>query len=200
MLMTGLQALPDNELQEYLVHGNEQAFTILYNRYAKDVFAVLLRLLKVESLAEDVSQEVFIKIWDKRNQLQHVEVFKAYLLVTARNHALNALKQSFRSETAMVSIVSTIISQRNTTDEELLSKEYHQFIQGVLDRLPSRSREIFNKCRNQDKTYDEVAQELGISRNAVKNHMVYSMKVLRTAVESELGIPLSILLAVFFKH
>ena len=196
--MIEFSAFTDNELQLYLVQGNEQAFTVLYERYVTDIESIALKVLKSEALADDATQEVFIKIWNNRNQLQHVKVFKAYLIITARNHALNTLKSAFRSEVVMADIVNTFVDQRNTIDEELLSKEYLQFIQQVLDRLPARSREIFNKCRMQEKSYDEVADELGISRNAVKNHMVLSMKVLRKAVESELGIPLSVLLAIYF--
>ncbi|GAA4312486.1 RNA polymerase sigma-70 factor [Mucilaginibacter gynuensis] len=196
----GLHTLPDDELQQYLFHNNEQAFTVLYDRYAADVMGMLLKILKSEALAQDVMQEVFLKIWNQRSRLQHVKVFKAYLFITARNHALNSLKTAIRSQTAIGEIIQAAVSERNTTDDELLSKEYLQFIEQVLDRLPSRSREIFAMCRTQEKSYAEVAEELGISRNAVKNHMVYSMKVLRSAVENELGIPLSILIAVLFKH
>ncbi|AYL93839.1 RNA polymerase sigma factor [Mucilaginibacter celer] len=196
--MIEFSALTDNELQLHLVRGNEQAFTVLYERYATDIKSIALKVLKSEALAEDATQEVFIKIWNGRAQLQQVKVFKAYLIITARNHALNILKSAVRSEAVMADIVTTFTDQRNTTDEDLLSKEYLQFIQLVLDRLPARSREIFTKCRMQEKSYDEVADELGISRNAVKNHMVLSIRVLRKAVESELGIPLSVLLAVYF--
>lgn len=197
--MAKLESLSDLELQQLLVNDDYQAFTILYGRYATAINHFLLKILKSVELSEDIAQEVFIKIWSNRKLLTEIKTFKAYLFVAARNRALDSLKAAFRSDVAMSEIVHSFVAQRSTTEEDLLTKEYLSFLNRVLDSLPARSREIFSLCREQGKSYEEVASILGISRNAVKNHMVYSMKVLRSSVETELGISLSILLAVIFK-
>lgn len=197
--MAKLESLSDLELQQLLVNDDYQAFTILYGRYATAINHFLLKILKSVELSEDIAQEVFIKIWSNRKLLTEIKTFKAYLFVAARNRALDSLKAAFRSDVAMSEIVHSFVDQRSTTEEDLLTKEYLSFLNKVLESLPARSREIFSLCREQGKSYEEVASILGISRNAVKNHMVYSMKVLRSSVETELGISLSILLAVIFK-
>jgi RNA polymerase sigma-70 factor (family 1) len=197
--MTKLESFSDLELQQLLIYDDYRAFTVLYGRYSASIHHFLLKILKSAELTEDIVQEVFIKIWVNRKLLAEVKTFRAYLFIAARNRALDSLKAAFRSELAMSEIIRSFEVQRSTTEEDLLSREYLNFLNGVLNSLPSRSREIFSLCKEQGKSYEEVAGILGISRNAVKNHMVYSMKVLRNSAEKELGISLSILLVIIFK-
>jgi RNA polymerase sigma-70 factor (ECF subfamily) len=197
--MTEAEHCTDAELLELIIDGNYRAFTIIYNRYSIAVKRFLLKILKSAELTEDITQEVFIVIWTNRSKLSQVKSFKAYLFVTARNRALDSLKAAFRSETAMGEIIYNFVSQRNVTDEHLLDKEYRLFLDSILATLPERTRYIFSLCREQGKSYEEVADTLGISRNAVKNHMVLSMKIISSSVKRDLGISLSLLLVCVFK-
>jgi RNA polymerase sigma-70 factor (family 1) len=196
--MTEGELRTDAELLEQLIAGNYGAFTNIYNRYSVAVQRFVIKILKSAELAEDITQEVFILIWTNRSKLTQVKSFKAYLFVTARNRALDSLKAAFRSEVAMSEIIHNFVAQRNITDEDLLDKEYRIFLDDVLATLPERTRHIFSLCREQGKSYEEVADVLGISRNAVKNHMVLSMKIISSSVKKDLGISLALLLACIF--
>lgn len=186
----------DSELLQQLIGGDEEAFLLLYNHYHRAVFAFVVKYVNSKPLAEDLVQEVFIKIWERKDKLQHVQSLRAYLFATARNHTLNGLKKAFKSEVAMGEVINAFVESRNETEEHLLDKEYVDFLQKVLASLPERSREIFRLCREQSKSYEEVAEIMGISRNAVKNHMVFSLKTLRASAEKDLGISLSIFLTI----
>jgi len=194
-----LNELTDPELLPLLHEGSEDAFAVLFERYHVTVKRFMLRYVQSEPLADDLTQEVFIKLWDSRLKLGHVTGFKGYLMVSARNRALNALRSIARSDAALGEVIHVYEQERSNTEEELLHKDYLVFLEHILNTLPERSREIFRQCRQEGRTYEEVAADLGISRNAVKNHMVYSMKVLRSSVEKELGISLAVLLALLFK-
>lgn len=196
--MTHAPVHTDEELLEFIINGDYQAFTIIYNRYAAAVRQFIIKALKSAELTEDITQEVFIQLWANRLKLSQVKSFKAYLFITARNRALDSLKTALRSEVAMGEIVQSFVAQRNATDEELLDKEYRLFLDNLLATLPERTRQIFVLCREHGKSYNEVAQMLGISRNAVKNHMVFSIKVLGSSAKKELGISLTLLLACVF--
>jgi RNA polymerase sigma-70 factor (ECF subfamily) len=111
---------------------------------------------------------------------------------------LNSLRAALRTETAMGEVVRNFVTQRKNTDERLLDTDFAAFLQRELAKLPERTREIFRLCRQEGCTYEEVATELGISKSAVKNHMVFSMKVLKHSVEKELGVSLATVLAVMF--
>jgi RNA polymerase sigma-70 factor (ECF subfamily) len=188
----------EKDLLQQLIAGDERGFAGLYDLYSPSIQKFILRYVNSSPLTEDLTQEVFIKIWENRAILADVKSFKAYLFVTARNHTLNSMKVIFRSEVAIGEVVDSFVHLRNETEEQLMHKEYLVFLRKILDSLPERTREIFRLCRDQEKSYDEVAKSLNISRNAVKNHMVQSMKVLRSAVKSEYGISLSLFLSFIF--
>ena len=105
------------------------------------------------------------------------------------------LKAAARKEEGMCEIIRHFNKIINTTEDEVQSAEYLRFIKQKLDELPPRSKEIFILCREQSKSYNEVAEALGISRDAVKSRMVHAMKLLRNSAETELGLPLVVILA-----
>jgi RNA polymerase sigma-70 factor (family 1) len=197
--MTSYSTLPDNELTVFLRQGDDVAFAELYKRYKSGIYIFVKKFVHSSALAEDLTQEILVKIWEAGDKLKDIQSLRAYLFITARNHTLNNLKKAFRANIAMAEVVNNIEEQRNNIEEDLISKEYTEYLQSVLATLPGRSRDIFKLCREQGKTYDEAAHAMGISRNAIKNHMVSTMKILSASVEKDLGISLSLLLAVILK-
>lgn len=185
---------------EQLIAGDAAGFNGIYNLYHQTIFNFVIKFVNSEPLAEDLTQEIFVKIWESRHRLREVKSFKAYLFVTARNHALNKLKAIFKSEIAIGEVIDNFIPLRSVTEEEILNKEYSFFLKSTLETLPDRTRSIFKLCREQGKSYEEVAADLQISRNAVKNHMVNAMKVLGASVKKELGISFNLLLFLLFRH
>lgn len=189
---------PTNEvtLIQRFSQNDEKAFLVIFDLYFKNLCAFVEKYVQSRELSEDIVQEVFIKIWENRANLSEIQSFKSYLFTCAKNHTLNFLKKATRSELAMGELVNNYCLIRNQTEEKILDKEYLTCFNKILDSLPNRSREIFKLCREQKKSYEEVAQIMGISKNAVKNHMVYSMKQLKEVVKTELGISLSILITI----
>jgi RNA polymerase sigma-70 factor (family 1) len=179
-----------------IASGDERAFEELYACHFPMVYGYVLKLVKVPALAEDVVQDIFIKIWEARAKLTDVRHFPAFLFAVMRNHTLNVLHSVSRSQNATATLVRQFQEQR--VDDEVLSKDYRHFIEKALQQVPARSRDIFRKCREQGLSYEEVAREIGISRNAVKNHMVGTIRVLREAAFKELGISLGLLLCFFY--
>lgn len=194
--MNLLNTLSDEEVLPQLIAGRVEAFTVLYERYNRYIYQFIYKYVHSCAMADDLTQEVFIKIWDGRKELSHVRSFKGYLLISARNHTLNSLKAALRAETAIGEVVKNFVEQRKAADERLLEADYTAFLQRELAKLPERTREIFRLCRQEEHTYEEVAKALGISKSAVKNHMVFSMKALKPSVEQELGVTLTAFLAV----
>lgn len=188
----------DSDLLLKLAEGDENAFAALYARYKPALTAFIVTFVKSPEMAEDLSQEVFIKIWELRRQLSQVISFRAYLFTAARNHTLNILKKAAHEEMARAEIIRHIQQLRSEVEEELLSKEYEEHLSRILQELPAQSRRVFHLCREQYKSYSEVASMLGISRNAVKKHMVRSMKTLRESLGPEFTISLPFLIFFHF--
>lgn len=187
--MTAPSPYEEDRLLTAVAAGDVQAFSTVYYHYQEDLYKFVLRLVKVPALAEDVVQDIFLKVWEARLQLGEVRFFRGYLFSVARNHTLNVLDSIARSTHALSNLIRHFQEQR--FDDEALSKDYRQFIENALSTIPPRSRDIFRKCRELGMTYEEVAREMGISRNAVKKHMMTAIRTLKDAAQRDLGVSLT---------
>jgi RNA polymerase sigma-70 factor (family 1) len=172
--------------------GDEKAFACLYRRYFSEIKTYVLRYVKLEAHAEDICQEIFLIIWGKRNELVTIGSFRAFLFTMARNQAFNFLKHAAVERTVQEEIARNAGNLKNYTDEEFQTAEYLQYIDLMLARIPPRSREVFELCRENGNSYTDTAQQLGISSNAVKKHMVRTMKVLKLHVRKDFGLSFSL--------
>jgi RNA polymerase sigma-70 factor (ECF subfamily) len=175
--------------------GNEAAFERIYQYYHPKIYSYILSLVKSPQLAEDLQQEVFLKIWEARDKLQEIKTFGPWLFSVARNHTINVMKSLTRSRIVMSEILKH--STEPNADDSIIDRDYDRFIQKILSSLPPRTREIYRQCKEQGRTYEEVARELGISGNAVKRHMINSIKVLKEATTKDLGLSRNLLLVLF---
>lgn len=195
--MNIIHSYDETALLRQLAEGSESAFEAIYNKYADSVRQFIVQYIKSPELADDLSQEVFMKLWEKRTQLSEIKSLKAYLFIMARNHSLNTLKRAANEDVLMAEMIRHYPMASNDAQDELLLKEYKKHLHCILDSLPPKTREVFYLCRECEKSYEEVATLLGISMNAVKKHMVRSMKVYKESFTKEIDIPLAILLIIF---
>jgi RNA polymerase sigma-19 factor, ECF subfamily len=185
--LTALSKYEEERLLLSVAAGDEQAFSQVYHHFHPSLYPYVLKFVKVPQLAEDIVQDIFLKIWEARQQLPHVKNFPGFLFSVARNHTLNILHSIARSNNALPAMIRYFQEQRS--DDEVLSNDYRKFVENALKAISPRSREIFRKCREQAMTYEEVAVEMEISRNAVKKHMVRAIRILKDAARRELNTP-----------
>jgi RNA polymerase sigma-70 factor (family 1) len=188
-------ALTDNELIGLFKSGEDAAYTELYERYHDSIYRFLRKYLRSAALSEDICQNVFLKLWERRDDAVTILEFGAYLFTLAKRQAFDFLKRATIEENAMGIILQGYRPNLNVVEDSHEARDYMRFIEDVLDRLPEQSKAVFRLCRQQHKTYEEAAATLGISKHLVKKQMVRSMKVLKDAAESELGISFLVLLA-----
>jgi RNA polymerase sigma-70 factor (family 1) len=195
-----MRSVNEHSLLQLASSGNEAAFTVLYERYQLRIYLFIKKYLKSSQLSDDICQNVFLKIWERREELREINTFNAYAFTIAKRQSLDFLKRAAIEQTAMNLILQAYPIPNNTVEDNQQYKEYIDFIDHTLLKLPAQSQEVFKLCRQQYKSYDEAAEILGISRHAIKKHMVRSMKVLRSAAESELGVSLSVIIAFLSRH
>lgn len=179
--------------------GDEPSFEALYREYSDPLYHFTLKFVKSPELADDLTQEVFIHLWEIREQMTKVENLRSYLFTMCRNHIFNFLKRASRETAAIGLMIRHYHPVQDMADDKLISEDYRHFIRDVLESLPIQTREIFRLCREENKSYDEVAALLGISRNAVKKHIVRSHKAFKDRLADDPSIPLSILLLLFVR-
>lgn len=187
--------LNEHYLLRRVAEGDEKAFSTLFCHYNPILYRFVVPILKSSDVARDACQEIFIRIWEDRQRLPDVNSFRHYLLTVGKNHSLNTLKKTLSQERALASFVANYNEANHELEEKLQFEEYSRFITQVLQTLSPQSRQVFQLCRQKGMSYDEAADVLGISRNVIKKHMVKSMRILRLAVERDLGIAFCTFLA-----
>ena len=170
----------DEQLLLLLAASDQQAFTGLYKRYHTGIYNYQLAFVKIPSIAEDLTQEVFLKIWEARKRLQIHTSFASYIYRISRNTAIDFMKKIAADRKLRNEII--LHKQSFLPDSSnglLLAKEYNHLYKQAIDSLSQQRRTVFLLCREEGKTYKEAARLLGISRHTVKEHMTKSLHSLR---------------------
>ena len=166
----------DAALLELLRQGDAEAYVELYDRYHAGLHAWLLSFVKIPAIAQDIVQEVFMKIWEIRGRLQPHQSFPAFIYRIARNRAINMLGKISTDHKLRKQLMFRLQESAENPEQQLLWQQYQLLLGMAIRELPRQRQKIYTLCRQEGKTYDEAAMELGISRNTVKEHMVMAMK------------------------
>ncbi|HEY8920526.1 MAG TPA: sigma-70 family RNA polymerase sigma factor [Chitinophaga sp.] len=178
-----MDSIPSGEgLIARMIEGDESAFTSIYRQYHSALYTYLLRICKIPSLAEDLVHDVFLKVWEIRHRIDPALPFTGYLYRIARNHAFKTLKKLAYDEVLQEKVLEHLQFQGNGPEQMVNEKEYNRLFQEALGRLTPQRLHVFRLCRQEGKSYDEAAAILGISRNAVKKHMVLSMRAIHNYI------------------
>ena len=171
----------DNEpaLLQQMIEGDTAAFKEIYEFYQGIVYAFAFRLTKTKDLAEDVVQEVFTKIWEKREQINIDKNFGGYIRQTARNHIYNIWTRVAHDKAMLENMGRHLEHLQTLTPDELAIRELGRMYQQAVDKLPSRQKEVFILRREQELSFEQIADKLGISKNTVKNQMVSALRSIR---------------------
>ncbi len=190
----------ERDLLLQVAKGDEQAFTTLYQGYQDGLNKFILSYIKSREIAEDLQQEVFLKIWERRSYLPELASFRNYLFIIARNHTLDVLRSAARLSAAKGNFYKNYaVLHSNNTYDSLLLKGYSEYIQKMLSSLSPKTREVFLLCRQENKSHKEIADLLGITQDAVKRHMITANKAFKDSVDKQFGISLS-LVALLMGH
>lgn len=180
--MTDFQSQTDEQLIALLQSNSDLAIDWIFRRYYPMCRTAALRVLKDEHLAEDITQDVFLELWKKREDRKINIALKAYLRRSVMNRCLNHIrdkKMAFEDEEKVPEWPST----DSNALSELEAGELEQTLQKAIDGLPERCRIIFTLSRFEDMKYQQIADQLGISIKTVENQMSKALRIIRLAVE-----------------
>ncbi len=167
-------------LLEELRKGSKTAFIALYNQHYQSLYSYILHFIAIPQLAEDALQEVFIKVWEIRERIDPERSFTGYMYRITRNHVFKLLKKIAADEDLRSRAMMELHRQTEDADTRLLWKQYEALLREAVTQLPPQRQRVFRLCREESKSYEEVAAELGISRNTVKEHMVLALKSIQS--------------------
>jgi RNA polymerase sigma-70 factor (family 1) len=188
----------ENELLKLVAGGDRIAFTQLYNNYRNKIYSIAFELTESTAVAEEIVQDVFLKIWVKRNTLDEVTHFRAYVFTITRNYVFTALKRIARKESIEVNAVQGAPLYYHDTENRVLNNEYSRILQAAIDRLPEQQRQVYNLIRKEGYKREEAAAALHLSPETVKSHLAQAMRSIRTYCLARLDV--SIALIILMKH
>lgn len=174
----------ETELLQLTAEGNEKAFRQLFHQHWDNIYGVSLMLTKSEAIAEDMVQEIFLKLWMKRDQLPLVNDFENFLFIIARNHIFDALRKKSREDNFARQLFEYFKQSPDSPEQKLLYKESGNLVQQAVSNLPEQQRIVYQLARDKGMKQDEIAEQLGISRNTVRNHMARALQALREFLQS----------------
>jgi len=165
------------------------AFNAIYAAYCYKLHEFVLRYLKQEEDAEEIVQEVFVKIWRSRDKIDIYASFESFLFTVAYNATISLLRKRLSENKSREYLRS--LQQVDTTEHitgELQFRELDQKVQLLLEQLTPRQKEIYLLSREEGLTHKEIAQKLSISESTVNNHLVTTIKYLRSHIDNSLAV------------
>ncbi len=167
------------ELLKRLKEKDKAAYTEIYRLYIRRIYAYALSIVKSPVLAEDITHDTFVKLWENANDIHVERSVQAYLYTLTRNHSLNTIRRSSRE----TRISDEIISNAKARSEDGLQyserMETGRFINHAVDLLPPQRRLIYELCHEQGYSYQQAAEKLGIKNSTVNSQMVKALKTIR---------------------
>lgn len=162
-----------------IASGDEDAFKRVFERFRSPLLSYLIRIIKSHEDAEELTQEILLRIWTNRQSLTAVENPQHYIFVMARNKAIDYLRKASLDLRMRHQIWRLINEYRNTTEEYVFAKERGNLIAEAIYKLPRQKQTVFKLSRIDGFTHDQISVQLSISKNTVKNHIVASVKFIR---------------------
>ena len=168
------------ELLTSLVQGDRAAFDDIYRQYFHSVYCNAIKITRDKTAAEDVVQEVFITLWEKRDTISLEKSIGGWLFVSCYNKSVNLLRKKLRESAACKELVTPDMD--SMSDEEQFGLQW-QLLENAMAQLSPQKRKVFELCKLQGKTYEETALALHISKYTVKEYLSASVSFLKEYVQ-----------------
>ena len=175
--------LYEKDLIKFLIKDDEAAYEKLYRLYSTRLLAYLIKLLKSEDIACEALQDVFIKVWRNRHQIDAEQSFRSYLFRIAENHVYDFFRKAARDKKLQEVLIRKTSKEYSPVEEALYTKERSRLLKEAIDALPPKRREIFQLVKIEERSYEEVSLLLHISTSTINDHVVKATKFIKKNLE-----------------
>lgn len=184
----------ETELLAQAAAGSEKAFATLFHGYRDKIYSVAMRLTRSTFMAEEVVQDIFLKLWVKKESLSDIQDFEDYLFIMTRNHVFTALKRVARQQQLVDDLQLEMPSSEDSTYNRIVNQELEQILQQAVELLPAQQKQIYLLSKEQEMKREEIAKLLRISSETVKTHLARALRHIRAYSKLKLEITISWLL------
>ncbi len=161
----------ESQLLAAVAASDRRAFTELYSAYLMGLQRYVFLFTRCEELAQELTQQVFISLWERREQLANVTNFRSYLYRAAKNLIFDEIRRQQRQANAYAQVHATTDTSLLPADSALITQQDHELAQALIGQLPTKRREIFLLRTQEELSLDEIAQQLDISKSVVKKQL-----------------------------
>jgi len=176
-------------LKEKIASGDQKAFRELFMAYCARLTQFAFSIVKSRDAAREIIDEVFIKLWRNKINIENIRNLKVYLYTAAKNTALNYLSVNARNNiTQSFDLLSVQLIDDQSPERKMINSEILNKINAAIDNLPPRCKMVFKLVREDGLSYKEVGEILNISPKTVDAQMVIAVKQVSEKVKSELDI------------
>lgn len=175
------------------IDGDSSAFERFHSMYDKQLYLQAYKYTKSRFIADEIVQEVFIKLWSNRKKIQPGRNIEAYLYSMVRNQALNYIRDTIKHEDLSAELWKDVLRAGEQSDHEIISKEYNGILDKILEQVPAQRRSIYLLSRKKGLSNREIANQLGIAKATVENQLWKTLQFIKKHLEPHIDITLTIL-------
>lgn len=174
--------MDEKTLLEYLKTGDERAFTALYRIYWREVYSFCTLYLNSRDAAQEVVQEVFVKLWDSRATVDQNQNFRGFLFIITRNLIFNRYRKEVNAVRFRTTMLAAMKDELYSMEDELERANMREYLDRLIEKLPEKRQTVFRMKCDENLTYKEIAEQLGITERMVERHLYLTMKFLKENV------------------
>ncbi|MEX2438076.1 MAG: RNA polymerase sigma-70 factor [Candidatus Babeliales bacterium] len=178
----------DTVLVKKIKQGNEAAFGKLFDRYNTSLFFLAKKYLKDQGLAEDAVQDIFVKLWVKKEALDPSQNIKGFLFTMLKNNLLNTIRKQKSRIHSAISIADENLPGLNHTEDDVIHSEYQELLKRGLNELTEGRRIVFELKVYKGLSNEQIAEQLLVTIHTVKSHYYHGSRFIRTYLEKHAGI------------
>lgn len=169
---------------EAVSRGDEQAFESLFLHYFPRIKGFISGILQNEEEAEDISQDIFVSMWQNRERLTNIKNLNAYLFRIAKNTVFRHIERSllFKDYLQQTEHAAFVSGENDSIEEELYAKELEFLISVAVEKMPPQRKQIYRMSRVDGLSNDEIATRLSISKRTVENHLTLALADIRKII------------------
>jgi len=169
----------EKELFAKASQGDQQAFTAIFDHYMPRIYAYILKYTKSEAVAEDITQDVFAKLWTNRKDLAGIHSQASYIFTTAFRFSINHFRKTTNEAKLIKTFQNGTTEESNVTEETIQFNESNHLVQLAIDQLPPQQKLIYKLNKLEGLSYEEIAEQLQISKNTVRNALTTASQSVR---------------------
>jgi RNA polymerase sigma-70 factor (ECF subfamily) len=178
--------------------GSENAFCKLFDHYWNKVYASALVLTKSPQLAQDISQEVFLQLWQNREKALEIKNLDGFLFISARNLIFKKMSRMKLEDAYQHYLSSRLTTAADEVEIPAELKELQSLVEAGIRKLPPQQQKAFRLSRENGLTHEEISRQMGVSRAAVKDYIVRSIAFLRKYMHEHALLLACILILILF--